>query len=535
MIRRTLLTLAPLAVVFLLLAGCSDRDRDDDAIAAPDDAAALSDDGDATDDESSDDAGAASGPDRPSITFASGVLPATTDPASNGFNLVERGAGETLTRIAHDQSVEFWLAESIEPIDDLTWEITLREGVLFWDGVELTAEHVVESFERAWERQPASHRFLSGESEFEIIDDHRLRLNLTESVASLPNNISVFQFIIYREVDDEAIMTGPYQPVELRQGDFMTSVAFDDYWGGTPPVAEITFRLMADGNARMLAVQSGDVDISTHAPPEAAAAVSGDVESVTVASTRVHYVILNHQQAPFNEPAVRLATNLAIDRNELNDVALGGIGQPISTIIPPGIGHSTPEQIAHDVEAAEALLDEAGWEMGDDGVRVRDGERLELTIKSYPFRPELTVMAVSMQDQLGRIGFDVSVEEVDDITSEIQDGDFQASMFSVEMLPTGDPHYALNTNVYSQGIYNYGRYESQQLDDLLDQIQREIDPDARDALLLEAQEIIEEDNAMFFLVAAPRAIVYRPESVAPFNLHSSDIYLVNLEQPRPAE
>ena len=517
---RTLILALPL--LLLAIAGCADAATEDadDASAATSDAMA--------DDEQRDYAGSNE------LSIANGYLPGSLDPTQEGFNLVERGIGETLTRIGADLSVEMRLAESMEMVDETTWEISLREGVTFWDGVELTADHVAASFERAWDQQPAADRFVSADTEIDVVDEHTLRMRLPEPVATLPNNLAAFQLLIYREDGDEPIMTGPYQPIELATGEHLIVEAYEDYWDGTPAVDRMTFRLMADGNARMIAVQSGDVDISMQAPPEEASAASGDVEAVTVASSRVHYVILNHKQAPFDDPAVREAMNLAVDRDELNEVALGGLGLPISSMIPPDLGFSTPDQIETDPDGAAEILEDAGWEMSDDGVRVRDDEPLELTIKSYPFRPELTTMAVSIQDQLGRIGFDVAVQEFDDIIAEIEDGDFQASMFSVEMLPTGDPHYALNTNVWSEAIYNYGGYESDELDDLLDRIQREVDHDRRDQLLSDAQDIVRDDSAMVFLVAAPRPVVYRPDRVQAPELHPSDMYFVDLEQPSPA-
>jgi peptide/nickel transport system substrate-binding protein len=472
--------------------------------------------------------------DRPHLILANGYLPGSIDPASEGFNMVERGIGETLTRIAADQSVEMRLAESVEMVDEATWDIVLREGVMFWDGIELASEHVADSFERAWEQQPATGRFVSSETEIEIVDDSTLRLHLPEPDSALPNNLAAFQLIIYREDGEEPIMTGPYRPIELNVGEDMTVEAFDDYWEGQPPYERMTFRLMADGNARMIAVQAGDVDISMQAPPEDAASIEGDVETVSTASSRVHYLILSHEHAPFDDSAVRRAVNLAIDRDELNSVALSGLGQPVSSIIPPGIGFPTPAQLEHNVDKAGEVLHEAGWQLNEEGIRVRDGERLEFTIKSYPFRPELTTMAVSMQDQLGRLGFEVSVLEFDDIVSEIEDGEFQASMFSVEMLPTGDPHYSLITNVWSEAIYNYGGYESDELDSLLDDIQREVSVEQRDELILEAQEIVKRDDAMIFLAAAPRPVAFRPDRVQEPMLHPSDMYFVDVSQPAPA-
>jgi peptide/nickel transport system substrate-binding protein len=470
---------------------------------------------------------------RPSISVASAWLPASLDPAPEGYSLIQRGAAETLTRISPDQSIEPWLAESVEHVEEATWEVVLREDVLFWDGDELTSQHIIDSIERSWEEQPASTGFLPETTDLEIIDDRTLELTLPEPDSALPHNLATPQLAIHKMSDDAAIMTGPYIPVTLRADDELILESFDDYWGGVPPYTQITVQRVSDGNARELAVQAGDVDIITEAPPEAAEKASGEVASKTVDSTRVHYTVLNHNRAPFDDEGVRAAVNLAIDRDELNEVALGGLGGPLTTIIPPGIGIETPEQFEHDVEAAREMLNDAGWEIGPDNVRTRDGEPLEFLLYSYPGRPELTPIAVSIQDQLARIGFDVSIQEVEDINEAMENPAFQATMFSINMLPNGDPAYALQMVGSSDGSSNYGNHQRDEFDSLLNQIRLADDGDDRNALILEAQQMLQDDAAALFLMSAPRSVIYRPDRMEEPDLHPSEMYFIHTDLPAP--
>lgn len=526
-IMRHRLILTTLCTVFLLvLAACGDVASDDDAAVA-----------EFTDDTSEPGAPTpVAASERPSITIAEAFLMNSLDPGAgwDAYHLIQRGAAETLTRVGHDQSVEPWLAESVELLDGATWKIVLREDVTFWDGDVLTAEHVVDAIERNWEELPAAAGFLPEETELVIIDDQTIELTLPEPNSGLPHNLSASQLVIHKLEGDDAIMTGPYQPVTFHAGTELVLEAYEDYWNDSPLFAGITIKLMPDGNARNLAVQAGDVDMITGASPENAAAASDDVASHSVESTRVHYLMLNHAQAPFDDPAVREALNLAVDRDELNEVALGGLGLPVTTIIPHGIGIDTPEQLSLDVEQAEQILDGAGWEMNDDGTRAKNGETLEFLLYSYPSRPELTPIVVSIQDQLSRIGIDVSVQEVDDIAGAIAGTEFQASIYSINMLPTGDVYYALQLAASSDGPENHGNYSNDQLDDLLRQAQITDSEEDRAALLLEAQQILQDDHAMVFLMAAPRAVVYRPDSLEEPALHPSDMYFIHTDSPVPA-
>jgi peptide/nickel transport system substrate-binding protein len=405
--------------------------------------------------------------------------------------------------------------------------------VTFWDGEPLTADIVVESIERNWEEQPASRTFLPAETEIEVLDDLTLQLTLPEPDSALPHNLAVPQLVIHRMVDDQAIMTGPYRPVALRADDDLELQAHDDYWGGLPPIQQITVRRVSDGSARELAVQSGDADVMTEASPEAAAAVSGDVASVAVESTRIHYVILNHERAPFDDPAVREAVNLAIDRDELNQIALGGLGTPTTTLLPPELGIDTPDQLEIDLDLAAEVLDEAGWLLDDNGIRQRDGEPLQFEVLTYPGRPELTPMAVSIQEQLGRIGIEVSVQEVDDITGAIDGTGFQASIYSMNMLPNGDPAYALDLVGAADGGSNYGNYQRDEYDALLREIRVVETEEERAELIRSAQQMLLDDHVSIFLMAAPRAVVYRADRFEEPELHPSEMYFIHLDTPQP--
>lgn len=457
------------------------------------------------------------------LIIASGFLPSTLDPVQDAYSFIQFGLAETLTRVTADQQVENWLAEEIEQIDDTTWEVTLRDGVTFWDGSSMTAEDVKSAFERALDEQPAASRYLDPETEIEVIDGLVLRFSLPEPVGPFLNNLATFHLVIYKDGPEGVLMTGPYYPERHTPDAEMELLAYADHWQGPPPIGRILVKVMVDANARMLALQSGEVDLVTEAPPALVQDLPAGLETIVVPSTRYHHIILNHDRFPFNDPAVRRAVNVGIDRGILNDIALDGLGLEMTHLFPPGIGIPTPDEVAFGIEEAEQILDDAGWEAGSDGVRVKDGERLEFRLFSYPRRPELTPIAISIQDQLGHLGFDVEVQQFEDIVSQLQTYDFEASMFSVNMLPIGDPHYALNITL---DTYNYGKYENAGLDSLVEQIQVATGSE-RDDLLLEALEMMNDDTVNLYLIAAPRITVFQSDVVENVTTHPNDLYLID--------
>jgi peptide/nickel transport system substrate-binding protein len=457
-------------------------------------------------------------------------MPGTLDSTKDGFTLVFTGMGETLTRLTRDNKVEPWLAERVSQVDPTTWRATLRPNARFHDGTPVTAEDVVASFRRNWETQPAANGFIPKETQVTAIDGRTVEFKTPRPIGAFENNLAAFQFVVHKPGGDRSIMTGPYRPVRLVVDSEVTMEAFQEHWGGPPPIAKITIKNVPDANARALALQSGDVDMVFLMPPETAKGLSNDFERAIIPSTRIQSVIFNHQRLPFSDRAVREAFSLGVDREALNRVTLEGMGAPAINLFPQGMGIDVVPAQATDGNKAKQLLDDAGWRTGSDGVRVKDGKRLSFTLFSYPGRAELTPMAVQIQSQLKSLGFAIEVEQIPFSALDsnyFKTGDWDASMYSMGTLPTGDPLYMFNQNLLKGGPGNLGGYDSQQLQTTVEQMRVEIDPAKRHALVRQAQEIVKADVPMAYLVAAPVTYVYKKGKVKGFVPNPNDQYFID--------
>jgi peptide/nickel transport system substrate-binding protein len=326
---------------------------------------------------------------------------------------------------------------------------------------------------------------------------------------------------------DASILTGPYRPTKLTVDTELLLEAFREHWAGPPPIARIQFRWVPDANARVLALQAGDVDMITGLPAEQVKHLPNDIERIVVPSTRVQYVMLNHDRPPFNDRAVREAFSLGIDRNVLNAIGFDDQGVVMTSIFRPGVGQEVVAAQATDINRAKSVLDAAGWVAGSDGVRVKDGRRLAIMLLSYPQRADLTPMATSIQSQLRPLGFDVQTQQVQDSAKALQGGDWDASMYSVNLLPAGDPLYAFNQTLVAGGDWNFGKYASPQMQATVERMRGETDPARRQALSREAQELIKADTPNAYLVASPLIYAYRKGKVRNFTPHPSDLYLID--------
>ncbi|MGI8552239.1 MAG: ABC transporter substrate-binding protein [Dehalococcoidia bacterium] len=454
-------------------------------------------------------------------------LPGTLDAFKDGTQLIRLGAGETLTRVTPDQQIEPWLAESVTPVDASTWRVVLRKNARFWDGSPVTPEAVIASFQRTWDTLPDASTLIGKETRISALDATTLEFKTPRPAGNLPNSLAGPQFVVQKPGTEGSILTGPYRPVHLDVDHEVTLEAFADHWAGPPPIARISVKLVQDANARLLALQAGDVDLVYGLPPELAQNLPSDLERAIVPSTRIDYLLFNTARLPFSERAVRQATSLAIDRKALNQAALDGLGAELNGVLPPLPGSGPAAMQGSDLSRARQLLDDAGWKAGPDGVRMKDGKRLAFTLYSYPGRTELTSIAVALQGQFKTLGYDVQIQQVQQITPVLMSGNFDASMFSLNALPTGDPLYVFAVSFSQSGSGNSGKYSNARLDTLMDQLRTEPDLAKRRLLADQAQAIVTAEVPNAYLLAPPRIDAYKRGKLQGYAPHPNDLYLID--------
>src|SRR5207244_12199020 len=157
-----------------------------------------------------------------------------------------------------------------------------------------------------------------------------------------------------------------------------------------------------------------------------------------------------------------------------------------------------------DPERAKQVLDAAGWTPGADGTRAKDGQRLSFQLLSAPARTEWTPMAVAIQAQLQPLGYDIQIEQVNNIGDALtQNQDFDVAMYSANMLVTGDPLYIFNQTLAKGGPANYGGYTNSQLESTLTSLRSEPDPAKRQALAVQAQQTVQDTTPNINTLAVP--------------------------------
>lgn len=345
-----------------------------------------------------------------------------------GMSSVNTNIFDTLTRMDENYQVEPMLAESWEFIAPSTWRFKLREDVKFHNGEPFTAQAVVDNLKRLTTGENA---FFAGILKIDadsakVVDDHTVDITTTGPVI-LPQQLVHPIFGIPAPGTDlltERIGTGPFKEVEYVAKDHYTVARNEDYWGDKAKVDEITFRFYPDPNARVLALQADEVDMIYDVPLESATLLEGaDGLNVLNGPTSAYQAltIMANGKDPYTigaDPKVREAIAYALDRKTISEASFGGRTTTDQTIIPTSILGQYGSNIkgyTFDAAKANALLDEAGWQVGSDGIREKDGKKLALELVCcFPEPTSNGRTSELIQAQLKDVGIDVSITNMPD-------------------------------------------------------------------------------------------------------------------------
>ena len=454
-------------------------------------------------------------------------FPANLDFTSSGYAMSRYGMAEMLMRTTSDGKLQPWLAKSIENVNPVTWRVHLRPNVTFWDGSTVNASAVAASFRYNWDRQPTADALISKNTQLNVINPMTLEFKAPSPSGSFANALSTQYFVIGKPgPNNTSILTSGYRPTQFETNQQVTLEPYANYWGGSPPIARITVTLQPDSNSRVLALQSGNVNMTGHFPPQAVKTLGGDLQVSIVTATRLNLAILNVNRPPFNDPVVRQATALSIDRDALAKVSLEGMGAPATSLFPQNAGVDATITQTTDTSQAKQLLNQDGWKTGADGVRVKDGKRLAFTFYSSPSRGEITPMAVQMQAQLKSVGYDVQVQELQNISVPMKSGNWDAALSSIDVLVTGDPAYMLNY-LLDPTTYIYGGYVDPQFTTIVNQLRVEPDPTKREQISHQAQLVLKQDQPYLYLVNPPIITAFNKTKVHGFVPSPNDLYFLN--------
>lgn len=410
--------------------------------------------------------------------------------------------------------------------DPTVWVFKLREGVKFHGGEDFTAEDVVFSLDRARTEKSNMRQLHADVESVSAVDDLTVEVKMKGPSPLYPNNVTN-TFIMDKGWSEEhdvvevqeagssddnyavrnANGTGPYVLTSREPDVRSVLTAFDGHWDETPDVTEIIYLPIREAATRVAALLSGEVDLVQDVPVQdiERLANTAGVKVNTGPENRIIYFGYKFgdeplkssnvtDKNPFNDPKVREAMELAIDREAIQRVVMRGQSVPAGVATPPFVNGWTPELDAYpapDVAKAKELLTEAGY---PDGFTVT----LDTPNDRYVNDEAISQAVVGM---LGQIGIRVTLASrpVAQHSPIIQNSetDFYLLGWGV---PTFDSAYIFNDLVHTKdgnyGAYNVGLYTNPELDEKIQSLGTETDLDARNATVAEIWEVVKGDRVL---------------------------------------
>ena len=438
------------------------------------------------------------------LTIALQLEPPHLDPTSAAAGAIDSvlyaNVFEGLTRFGADGAILPGLAESWEVSDDgLIYTFDLRDGVTFHDGTAMDAEDVKFTLDRARAEDSANAQKALFEdiAEMTAPDPQTVQITLAQPNGALPFNLAWGDAVIVAPESIDAIKqapvgTGPFRFEEWVQGDRIELARYADYWGEAPALEAATFKFISDPTAAFAAMMAQDIDAFAGYPaPENLPQFEADPRfQVLVGSTEGETILaMNNGQPPFDNALVRAAVAHAINRQDIIDGAMFGLGTPIGTHFAP----HNPDYLdlmdfsPFDPEKARALLAEAGFA---DGFTTT----LKLPPPSYARRGGEIVgaqlRAVGIETEITNLEWAQWLEEV-----------FRGKDFGLTIVSHTEP---ADINIYARPDY-YFQYDNPDFQALMKELSATSDMAARTELLHQAQRMIAEDhvNAYLFQLAFP--------------------------------
>ncbi|MDQ6670487.1 MAG: ABC transporter substrate-binding protein [Chloroflexota bacterium] len=416
-----------------------------------------------------------------------------------------------------------------------SWEISpdakeytfkLKQGVKFHDGtpfnaaaVKFTLDRVVDPATKAGQ----SHDQLGPYDHTEVVDGNTAKVVMKQPYAPLLTNLNGYLGIVsptavqkmgLAEFARHPVGSGPFVFKEWVPKDHVTLVKNPDYnWGssyfkhaGPAYLDDVTFKVIPDQSVRTGTLKTGETHVIDDVDPLEYDTLSKDSRFVVIAKGQPgsgFVLLLNTTSAgPISDPAVRQAMEYGVDREGLNKSVFQGLNKVAwSPLMRPTFGYdpTTESVYSFDPDKAKQLLDAAGWQPGADGVRTKDGQRLEIRFPIIS-RPRDKAMAESAQASLRDVGIDLLVDPLERAAA--RDA-MDQNRYDVTFMwfSYGDPD-VLRTLFHSSNVnaFNRAKYQVPEVDQMLEQAAGLTDQAKRADIYKQVQQRVLKDLVVVPLV-----------------------------------
>ena len=442
---------------------------------------------------------------------------------------------ETLVNITAD-GYEGCLAESWDISDDgKTYTFHIRDGVKFSDGEVCDANAIKANFDAIIENKDR-HTWLEMMNLLVGVsapDDKTFVIELSEPYYPLLTELGVtrpFAMISPKAMKDGStkdgvnayIGTGPYVLTDFVTDEYAIFEANENYWGEQPKIKKITVKVIPDNQTRILALEKGEIDMIFGKNMIDADAINqytgNDKFTVSLSDpTSTRQIVLNTTRDVLADKEVRQALQYATNKQAISDGIFYGLEQPADTLFAKTVPYCDIdlEPYAYDVELAQSMLDEAGWVVGADKIREKDGQKLNIDLLYNSDSVTEKAIAEYLQSEYQKIGISLNIhgEEEQSYRDNMKAGNFDM-VFNICWGTPYDPQSslaAMRAPVYGDYAAQLGLDDKAEIDDAITEILITTDENRRQELYTYVLTHLHEDAVYIPLTYECNKAIYRSD------------------------
>jgi peptide/nickel transport system substrate-binding protein len=414
------------------------------------------------------------------------------------------------------------LAESWEiSKDGLVITFHLRKGVKWADGVEFTADDVMFGYKTIIdEKTPSAYKedFLQVKKA-EVLDKYTFRVTYEKpfapalttwgSLIILPKHLLEGKDITKTEFARNPIGLGPYKLSKWVPDQELVLESYKDYFEGRPYIDKYIYKRIPDPATMFLVLRTGEIDMMGLTPIQYTKQTENDYfrknfNKYRYPAFQYTHMAFNLKHPFFKDKRVRQAIAYAIDKSELVDVVLFGLGSPATGPYVPNTWPYNPDVKKYDYnpEKAKQLLKEAGWEAGSDGALVKDGRPFKFTIFTNTGNKLRENTATIIQWRLAKIGIKVEIRKLEwstFINQFIDKKRFEAVILGWSISPDPDQYDIWHSSKTREKELNFISYSNPEVDELLEKGRRTYDITERKKAYFRIQQILADELPYIFL------------------------------------
>ena len=442
---------------------------------------------------------------------------------------------ETLVNITAD-GYEGCLAESWDISDDgKTYTFHIRDGVKFSDGEVCDANAIKANFDAIIENKDR-HTWLEMMNLLVGVsapDDKTFVIELSEPYYPLLTELGVtrpFAMISPKAMKDGStkdgvnayIGTGPYVLTDFVTDEYAVFEANENYWGEQPKIKKITVKVIPDNQTRILALEKGEIDMIFGKNMIDADAINqytgNDKFTVSLSDpTSTRQIVLNTTRDVLADKEVRQALQHATNKQAISDGIFYGLEQPADTLFAKTVPYCDIdlEPYAYDVELAQSMLDEAGWVVGADKIREKDGQKLNIDLLYNSDSVTEKAIAEYLQSEYQKIGISLNIhgEEEQSYRDNMKAGNFDM-VFNICWGMPYDPQSslaAMRAPVYGEYAAQLGLEDKADIDQAITDILVSTDETKRQELYTFVLTRLHEDAVYIPLTYECNKAIYRSD------------------------